>query len=346
MFSPEIQNLISKIKINSTDFSINHPNYLPENLPDNIIKKISILPEEIQNNYLKILLINFVFGIYSNGTRILEKSHSLKTDYAFSLENIYSGIDWEFCEKLQKNNHGRGWWNPNYRVLRQEADGTLALQKLGITVHIQRNRHLRLEEQLAMLGDLVSIFTPPEQITNQLYAAYGDFIVTFSNSVAIIYFNFSSEGAVAVMRDLTVRLNALKVPFIFYVLNNPSNYKRYDSGFLRFNKDSYVLVRQVLQTVYVKNESHFQAQVPIFTKVLAPGLSLAETPESELEFIDNFGRNLCQIIANALLEAHKNGDESKEARMKYILKHFDHFKIDLERPYLNPDSEDIYTPLD
>lgn len=342
----KIQNIISEIKINSVSFSVSHPSYAPQNLPGNVINKISILPKEIQNNYLKILLKNFVFGIYSNDARILEKKHSLKTEYDVSLENVYSGIDWGFCEKLQKNNQGRGWWNPNFRVLRQEADGSLALQKLGITVHIQRNRHLRLEEQLATVGDLVSIFTPPEQITNKLYAAYGDFIVTFNNSVANIYFNFRPEGAVTVMKHLTAKLNALKVPFIFYVLNNPYNYKRYDSGVLRFNKDSYVLIRQVLQTVYVENESYFQTQFPIFTKVLAPGISLAETPESELEFIDNFGNNRCQIVADALLEAHRNNDESPEARMKYILKNFENFGIDIERPYLNPNSEDIYTPLD
>jgi hypothetical protein len=80
--------------------------------------------------------------------------------------------------------------------------------------------------------------------------------------------------------------------------------------------------------------------------VLAPGLGLAEKPEQEFLFPEGFGLNRCQIVANALLEAHKNGDQSKEARMKYILKHFEHFKIDLERPYLNPNSEDIYTPLD
>jgi hypothetical protein len=137
-----------------------------------------------------------------------------------------------------------------------------------------------------------------------------------------------------------------KYPSALEVLYNPSNYGRYDSGILRFDKDSYELVRQVLQTVYAENKLHFQTKVPLFTKILAPGLALAEEPEHKFTPQETFGMNRCQIVANALLEAHKNGDESPEARMKSILKHFNLLGIDLERPYLNPNSEDIYTPLD
>lgn len=51
-----------------------------------------------------------------------------------------------------------------------------------------------------------------------------------------IYFHFSSAGAIAVMELLTQALNQLFVPFSFKVLYNPSDYKRYDSGVLYFDK--------------------------------------------------------------------------------------------------------------
>ncbi|NEQ62948.1 MAG: hypothetical protein F6K53_38530, partial [Moorea sp. SIO4A1] len=214
------------------------------------------------------------------------------------------------------------------------------------TVHIQRDRHLRLEEQSAVIGDVVSVPRPSSHIRNQFYIAYGDLVYTWRYPSVFIYFNFSPKGAVALMRHLTQQLNIIKIPFDFNVLYNPSSYGRYDSGILRIKKDSYELVRQVLQTVYAENESHFQTNVPIFTKVLAPGLALAERPEKEFRFLEGFGMNRCKIVANALMEAHQNGDESPEARMQYILKQFEQYGIDLERPYLNPGSEDIYTPLD
>jgi hypothetical protein len=55
--------------------------------------------------------------------------------------------------------------------------------------------------------------------------------------------------------------------------------------------------------------------------------------------------NRCQIVANALLEAWNKGKNAVEERMKTINQHFQRHSIDLQRPYLNPTSEDIYSPL-
>lgn len=55
--------------------------------------------------------------------------------------------------------------------------------------------------------------------------------------------------------------------------------------------------------------------------------------------------NRCQIVANALLEAWQQGEESPEARMISILQHFSLLGIELQRPYLNANSEDIYRIL-
>lgn len=312
-----------------------------------MINSLKKLPNNIHFDYLIALLTRLIFAIYHNDLITLKKSKYLNSYYEVFCDNTASEVDWNFCDKLHNNNQGKGWWNQNFIILRQEFDGSLAVQKKGITVHIQRERHLRLEERLAVVGDRVSVFTPSGQVIDQFYTAFGDSTTVFRGSVIFIYFNFSPEGAVAVMKSLTDQLNANKVSFIFNVLHNPSNYGRYDSGFLRFDKDNYEIVRQVIQSVYVENESHFQNQVPLFTKVLAPGLALAEKPNKyEFKFLDDFGINRCQIVANALLEAHQKGDESPEYRMAAILKHFDLLGIDLERPYLNPNSEDIYTPLD
>jgi coenzyme F420-reducing hydrogenase delta subunit len=55
--------------------------------------------------------------------------------------------------------------------------------------------------------------------------------------------------------------------------------------------------------------------------------------------------NRCQIVANALLEAWQQGNNSMHERMRAIELHFTRLGIDLQRPYLNPYSEDIYYPL-
>jgi hypothetical protein len=340
-----LEDIASHLQIRASDLVVIYYNYQLLKAPRDFIAQLQKLPQEIQDEYLNLFLRSLIAGIYFNGLPVVEKRKVVKLDYRIGSENTASEVDWEFYEQLHKNNQGKGWWNPGFRVLRQEVDGSLAVQKRGLTVHIQRDRHLQLEEQSVAVGDLVSVYYPSSLVKDQYYVAAGNFAGALNHSLVFIYFNFSPEGAVAVMRELTTKLNEMEIPFSFDVLYNPSNYGRYDSGLLRINKDSYGVVRRVLQTVYAENELYFQTQVPIFTKVLAPGLALAEKTEKEFRFLEGFGMNRCTIVANALLEAHKNSDESKEARMKYIFQHFEKLDINLECPYLNPNSEDIYTPL-
>jgi hypothetical protein len=83
----------------------------------------------------------------------------------------------------------------------------------------------------------------------------------------------------------------------------------------------------------------------LFTKLLAPGLACAEEPDQKFGEQESFGTHRCQIIANGLIAAWQQGDDSPEGRMASIFKHFSLQKIQLQCPYLNPRSQDIYTPL-
>ena len=80
----------------------------------------------------------------------------------------------------------------------------------------------------------------------------------------------------------------------------------------------------------------------MFTKKLAPGLGLAEEPNLKFNEVESFGMNRCQIIANGLLEAQAQGNDSPEARLDSIVQQFSLVNLDWERAYLNGNSEDIY----
>jgi hypothetical protein len=147
------------------------------------------------------------------------------------------------------------------------------------------------------------------------------------------------------MGSLTRQLNDIQIPFTFKVLYNPADYGRYDSGVLYFEKSNYEAVRQVLETVYVETRVHFYTEVPLFTKLLAPGLGLAEEPDRKFAPQESFGMNRCQIVANGLLEAWHKGDDSPESWINSILQHFSLLGIDWQRSYLNANSEDIYKQL-
>jgi hypothetical protein len=341
-----LYSIASNIQIEPAVFFVGHHNYEGTVPKDNVIKQLQRLPQRIQEKYLNSHLQHLIYGIYFSGSLVKETTHVVKTDYNDEFVKITSEVDWNFYDELHKNNKGKGSFFPNCRVLKQETDSRLVVQMQDIILNIQRDCHLQLAERSAAVGDLVAVSMPPSQFKRGYYTAIGDAVFDLSAPVALVYFNFSPEGAVALMEGLTTRLNEIKIPFVFLVFYNPSSYGGYYSGFLRFHKDSYESVKQVLQTVYKSNQLYFQSQVPIFTKTLAPGLALTEDAEQKFQSFENLGLNRCTIVAKALLEAHKNGDKSPEARMKYILQYFDRFRIDLERPYLNPNSEDIYTPLD
>ena len=101
-----------------------------------------------------------------------------------------------------------------------------------------------------------------------------------------------------------------------------------------------------MSAVYLENQSHFKSEIPLFTMELAPGVGLAEEPDKKFAIQESFGMNRCQVIANGLLAAWQQGDNSTEGRMRAILEQFSLLGIDWQRPYLNANSEDVYRVLE
>ena len=350
-----LTDIVNQIEF-SSDFCITHPEYQPWQLPAEIVTRYQQLPLDIQNQYLRMRLCDFLYGIYFDGslkTALVSDVESVDIVTQQHLENkTYLGVDQVFYQQLHASNHGTGYFDPGWLVLRQETDESLAVTKNSLTLHIKRDRHLPSGEQSARVGDYVKILFPSNQIESAYYIAVGNAGFQRSSNldqqtkIVSVYFNLSSDGAVAVMGSLTQELNALALPFTFKVLYNPSDYDCYDSGILSFDHRDYQDVLPVLQSIYLEHQSHFQPEVPLFTKVLAPGLALAEEPDQKFFEQDNFGRNRCQIVTNGLLVARQKGDESPKGRMVEIRQQFSLMGIELQHTYLNPKSHDIYTPLD
>ncbi len=344
-----LKDIATKLQIQS-NFCISHPDYKTLELPAEMVARFQQVPLELQNKYLSIQLQSFLYGIYYNGsmqTALAADASSPDLALHQNLENnTFLGVDLEFYDRLHKSNTGEGYFDPGWQVLRQEPDGSLAVTKGGLTLHIGRERHLQPAEQSAAVGDSVAIQMPRNLVQNGFYMAVSNAGADTHPHTVRIYFNLSSEGAVAVMESLTRQLNEIRIPFTFKVLYNPSDYGRYDSGVLYFERSNYEAVWQVLQNIYAENQPHFGTEVPLFTKLLAPGLALAEEPDCKFAAVESFGMNRCQIVANGLLSARQNGDESPDTRMASIRQHFSLLGIDWQRAYLNANSEDIYTPLD
>lgn len=354
--------IVDNIQI-EPNFCICHPNYQPFALPDRLAERFQKNSVELQRKYFTLLLRNFIYGIYYNG--LLQNVLAINAKPANCLphksieNNSILEIDWQFYEQLHESNHGTGYFDSGWQVLRREPDGSLAVSKGGLTLHIEsvsvapakQARHLEPIVQSAKVGELLNIWMPKNRLQNGCYVAVGNVAQKLGSNPDTdlgegrIYLNLTPSGAIAMMESLTMQLNDAVIPFNFQVPYNPSAYGRYDSGVLYFQRHDYPAVREVLQAVYAQHQSHFHPEIPLFTKFLASGLSLAEEPTKKFVSRESFGINRCQLVANALFEAWQKGRNSTEERMRTICKHFASFGIDLQRPYLNPSSKDIYYPL-
>ncbi len=338
---------IVRIEIHS-DFSIRHPDYKPLELPTEVVARFQQLPEQMQQKYLSLQLRSFLYGIYYNGSmRSVLAPDGEENGLNLDLENnTFLGVDSAFYQQLHESNCGEGYFDPGWSVLKEETDGTLAVTKGSLRLHIKRDRHLEPAEKSVAVGELVAIRMPKNLVQNGFYMAVGNAGVQSQQhleqpqQIVRIYFNLTPSGAVEVMGNLTQQLNTISIGFSFKVLYNPGDYKRYDSGVLYFDKRDYQAVREVLLFVY--QQTDFKSEVPLFTMRLAPGLGLAEEPDQKFGDRESFGMNRCQIVANGLLEAWHQGDDSPQGRMQAILGQFYRLGIDLRRPYLNANSENIY----
>ncbi|BBD70785.1 hypothetical protein NIES4072_71510 [Nostoc commune NIES-4072] len=343
-----LEDIANNVQIQS-NFCITHPAYKLFEIPAEVVTRFQRIPLELQNKYLSLQLQSFLYGIYYNGSMQAALAANASSDNLALQQNLenntFLGVDLEFYDRLHKSNTGEGYFDPGWQVLRQESDNSLAVTKGGLTLHIEREKHLQQAEKFAAEGDLVAIRMPKNLVQNGFYMAVSNAGPDTHPQTVRVYFNFTPEGAIALMESLTRQLNQIRIPFAFKVLYNPSDYGRYDSGVLYFEKSNYQAIRQVLKSVYAEKRSYFRTEVPLFTKLLAPGLALAEEPDFKFAESESFGMNRCQIVANGLLSARQKGDESPEARMAFIRQHFSILGIDWQRAYLNANSEDIYTPL-
>jgi hypothetical protein len=336
-----LQDIACNIEIQS-NFCIRHPNYKPLELPSDAVARFQNLPSQMQQKYLSLQLQSFLYGIYYNGylrsqLALDNQGNNLPIDLE---NNSVLGVDVGFYERLHESNRGEGYFDAGWSVLKEEIDGCLAVSKSGLRLH------LKPTEIGAVVGDSVAIRMPKNCVQDGFYIAVSNTEAKISKKIVRVYFNLTPEGAVSVMGNLTQMLNAIPVFFHFKVLYNPEEYKRVDSCVLYFEKSDYEVVQKVLKAVYVENQAHFKSEAPLFTKQLAPGLGLAEEPDEKFAGQESFGMHRCQIVANGLLSAWYKDDNSPEGRMQAIIQQFTSLEIDLNCPYLNPSSEDIYRVLD
>lgn len=351
-----VQDIANKVSINN-DFSIYHPSYEIFDVPELVRTRLNQLPDASRKKSLSQFLCNFIYGAYYNSSLVAITSNStIKNSMNLIKEKdaenkSYLDVDVDFYDSLHASNTGTGYYDHGWLIIKQVSHDNFSVKKNGLTLLVNSHKHIKAEEKLSTIGDFISILMPKNLVQNGFYMAVGNEGVSRHNlagensQTVRIYFNVSSDDSTLLMRHITEELNKLSVEFTYKTLYDSGDYGRYDSGVLYIQKSAYEVVHPILQQISHIFSSTFGTAVPLFTKKIGSGIGLAEEPVHHFSDRESFGSHRCRVVADGFLESWNSSLDSPQYRVEKILKNFALLRIDIDKPYLNPDSEDIYNSI-
>lgn len=246
--------------------------------------------------------------------------------------------------ELSAANAGQPRWETGWQIYKVEPSGQIFAQRGGVNRAFSPGQYVIQDGVGAgpRVGSNATVFFPKESLTIQpgFYFAFGEAETEFPADFNLIrfYWNIESGGAAGLMRLSTQKLNRFRVPFRMKSLTARSQYTRLDPAIIYLNKRYYHIAAELLSGVRHEMEGRLGDGTPLFTLCLAPGLALAEDPGNG----ESFGMNRCRLLAEAVWTAYLQGDQSLSARLDEVEKQFSANGLDLDRPYLNARSIDLY----
>lgn len=246
---------------------------------------------------------------------------------------------------LSAANNGRGSWEPGWRVGEvDEEDGRVAVTKDAITFWVDPSTGIRTATGRAAPGDWCRVLVAKElrNLMPGFYFAIGDGDQADTRDrpepLVRFYWNLTAAGAAPYMAAATQTLNATSVPFRTKVLTDPASYVRADGGVLYLERRFFHRVRAALLQIHAAVAQYLRPEVPMFTKALAPGLGLAEDPGGGM----SFGQSRCRAIASGLWDAFAAGAQDRETRLQIVGQALTAAGVDVDRPWLEKGSADMY----
>jgi hypothetical protein len=247
-----------------------------------------------------------------------------------------------FLATLSAANTGTGSREDGWQVRQIGARQVIAAQR-GLTVRLAREDiHAPAD---ARPGTTATIRLPKEllRLSPGFYLALGDEGLPRPDQEPMLrlYWNLSAAVAADFVHAVTATLNPARVPFQLKVIDDPDRYDRCDAGVLYLPRCHYPAVETTLGTVYRRLRSGLGNRVPPFTKVLAPGLAVAEDPGDG----GSFGRQRCGLLAEAVIRARERRVRSPAGRTAVVVECFVEAGLDPDAPHLNAGSPDSYHVL-
>ena len=246
-----------------------------------------------------------------------------------------------FVAELAAANQGKGSVETGWTARGVRA-GRVVVERQGLTLEVAPEACVPpISEPLASAVQ-ISLRVPSARpnLSPGYFLVIGDAPISQGDGLVRLYWHLKPEGAARWLQSATAALNACDLPFHLKVLHSPQLFTRCDAGVLYLPQSAFAAAQPALRDIYAHVEAQLRSEVPAFTKSLAPGLGLAESPASE-----SFGLHRCRLIADGLVRSRTEGRTDTAGRLDCVLACWADAGLDIERPYLNPGSQDVYEAL-
>lgn len=182
-------------------------------------------------------------------------------------------------------------------------------------------------------GASVSVRVPKEltALSPGFYTAVGDAKSGAPDPDAIVrvYWSVTRASAPLLVRGLTQRLDAERIPFRLKVADHPSRLDRCDAAVLYVPHETFGSLRLGLRDLAAELSPRLRPRVPAFTLELTPGVGLAEDDVAG----DSFGGSRCALLAEGIVRAHERGSARA---LDTVAGCFAEAGVELDAPYREP----------
>jgi HopA1 effector protein family len=249
----------------------------------------------------------------------------------------------DIIENLSCANLGKGRWEAGWTIAKAEASGLVWAQRQGQMQWFWPGQYvIDRAETAPFVGASVNVYLSKEDVNVQpgFYLALSESIPEELDQGALIrlYWNVSADGVLALIGSLTERLNRFHIPFRFKCPRDQSYFDRRDAAVFYIARRFFPLTMRLVSEFYARAKPFLNADTPLFSKILAPGLGLAEDPGTG----ESFGLNRSRLLSESICIAYGKDLQTQKARFEELTALFHRHRLDLSRPYLSPDSKDDY----
>jgi len=245
---------------------------------------------------------------------------------------------------LSAANHGRTHWDSDWVVEAISENGQFHVVKNKQRLKIWPGEFVCAQGvgQPAVVGAQVNLYRPCEAAHWQpgFYYAFSDNHYDQFEHGALVrfYWNVRVAEATSLTSAITREFNRYQMPFRFKCTNLISLSERVDTAVLYLPSQYLRLGRQLVLEIHDSVNLTLDDEVPLFSKPLAKGLSMAQDPDNG----SSFGMERCLRLARAIVHCVVKQGHTSQTLGNQVLEYLQFEGLDLAMPHITPYSRNNF----